>query len=331
MEQQPPQPGYTDTELFVPPSTRSPSPFEVAILLCTYNGQAFLKEQIDSILAQTHQEWTLYISDDGSTDKTIELLEEYQLLIDEQRIKIFNGPRKGFAANFMSLIRNKGIKADFFAFSDQDDIWKNNKLERSIQHLALLPSDLPALYCSRTRLIDEDQNNIGFSPEFKREPTFKNALIQSISGANTMLLNNAARELLSLIPDTMKIVAHDWLAYLLTTACGGRVVYDQEPTLDYRQHGGNLIGAGSSIKERMIRFQKLIDGQFRDWSDLNLKALEIVENKLPPENHQTLIDFRQGRQDSFFTRLRLMKKSGIYRQTLMDNISLAIAICLNKI
>ncbi|PTU04297.1 glycosyl transferase family 2 [Pseudomonas sp. HMWF031] len=310
---------------------KSPSTLEVAILLCTYNGHAFLKEQIDSFIAQTHQKWTLYISDDGSTDGTLALLENYQDLIDTKRIQVFTGPRAGFAENFMSLVRNQSIKADFFAFSDQDDIWFNNKLERSIRQLESLPAQRPALYCSRTRLIDENRKIIGFSPEFKRAPTFQNALIQSLAGANTMLLNGAARDLLNKIPQSMTIVAHDWFTYLLTTACGGTVIYDCEPTLDYRQHGGNVIGANSSLKERVIRLGKLIDGRFRRWSDSNLQILELLEEQLTPVNRQTLNDFKQGRQSSFFRRFRLMKKSGVYRQTRVGNISLILAICLNKI
>lgn len=331
MDQQPPLSGRSDAELFVENSRSSLTAPEVAILLCTFNGCTFLKEQIDSFIAQTHQKWTLYISDDGSTDGTLALLENYQDLINSQRIQVFSGPRAGFAENFMSLVRNENIKADFFAFSDQDDIWFNNKLERSIRQLESLPPHLPALYCSRTRLIDQDRKIIGFSPDFKRPPVFQNALIQSIAGANTMLLNSAARDLLNKIPHTMTVVAHDWLTYLLTTACGGNVIYDSEPTLDYRQHGGNVIGANSGFKERLIRLGKLIDGRFSRWSDSNLQILELLEGELTPVNRQTLNDFKHGRQSSIFKRFRLMKKSGVYRQTLAGNISLILAICLNKI
>ncbi|HHS7809896.1 TPA: glycosyltransferase family 2 protein [Pseudomonas putida] len=331
MEQQPPRPNQSDTAQIVAPIVRSPSFHEIAILLCTYNGQEFLKEQIDSILAQTYKKWTLYVSDDGSTDTTIELLKKYQLLLGEDRIIIFPGPRKGFAANFMSLVRSKNINADFIAFCDQDDIWVSNKLERGMQHLSTSPANVPALYCSRTRFIDEYRNIIGYSPEFKRAPVFKNALVQSISGANTMLLNSAARDLLNLIPESQEIVAHDWLAYLLTSACGGKVIFDLEPTLEYRQHSGNIIGAGSGAKKKLIRLSKLIDGRFRKWSNLNLKALEVVKDRLTEENQKTLKNFKTGRESSILKRIRLMKKSGIYRQTFTDNIILMIAVCLNKI
>lgn len=326
MEQQTAQPA-----LSVKKPTESNSAYEVAILLCTYNGQMFLKEQIDSFVDQTHKKWTLYISDDGSNDGTLSILEDYKHLIEENRIKLFTGPCAGFAQNFMSLIRNDRISADFYAFSDQDDIWFKDKLERSIYQLNALPQNLPAMYCSRTRLIDEKSNIIGFSPKFTRAPKFQNALIQSIAGANTMLINNHVRNLLNLIPRNMNIIAHDWLTYLLTSGCGGNVVYDIQPTLDYRQHGGNVIGANVGIKERVIRLGKLIDGRFRHWSDSNIEILEHLQDHLTETNKKTLYAFRQSRKSSIFTRLNLINKSGVYRQTLKGNISLFLAVLFNKI
>ncbi|WP_325918160.1 glycosyltransferase family 2 protein [Pseudomonas frederiksbergensis] len=330
MQHQPPPPHRPNIDLSIMPE-KPLSTCSVAILMCTYNGQAYLEEQINSLIAQTHQNWTLYISDDGSTDGTVTLLNNYRDLIKSRRIHIYSGPRQGFAENFMSLIRNSDINAEFYAFSDQDDIWFDEKLERSIKALKKLPVDQPALYCSRTRLIDKKGKVIGFSPAFNQPPAFQNALIQSIAGANTMLLNNAARNLLKKIPSGTNIVAHDWLSYLLTTAHGGKVIYDPEPTLDYRQHEANVIGANSSLKERVIRIGKLFDGRFQQWTDSNLRILRVVEDDLPSVNRQMLDEFRLGRNSSIFTRLRLMKRSGIYRQTIAGNITLILAICLNKI
>ena len=331
MNQQSPQPYNSATERLLQTAMTSPSTLEVAILLCTYNGRAFLKEQIDSFIAQTHKKWTLYVSDDGSKDGTLELLQNYPELIATKRLQIFSGPRAGFSQNFMSLVRNQKINADFFAFSDQDDVWFSDKLERSLQQLAAFPQDVPALYCSRTRLVDENCKVIGHSPNFKKQPAFQNALIQSLAGANTMLFNGATRELLTRIPSHTTVVAHDWLTYLLTTAWCGNVVYDSQPTLDYRQHGNNVIGANSSLRERMIRVSKVINGRFRYWSDINMEILECFGESLPLATRQTLNDFRQGRQCSIIKRFALMRKSGIYRQTLAGNISLILAIFLNKI
>jgi glycosyltransferase involved in cell wall biosynthesis len=303
----------------------------VAILLCTYNGSAFLESQLESFAAQTHTRWVIYASDDGSSDKTLDILTGFQKKYGQDRLITFNGPCQGFARNFMSLVKNHSITADYFAFSDQDDIWLEDKLERSLAKLTGSPDSVPALYCSRTRLIDADRRVIGFSPLFTKPPGFRNALVQSLAGANTMLINNAARDLLAETEDEAHVVAHDWLAYLLVSGCGGKVIYDPAPTLDYRQHGGNLIGANSGLRERLARICKMCSGRFSEWSSKNLYILSSLKPKLTPENRLTLSDFEQARQSSLLQRLCLMRKSGVYRQTPQGNVSLIVAAFLNKI
>ncbi|SEN06359.1 Glycosyl transferase family 2 [Pseudomonas sp. ok272] len=303
---------------------------KVAILLCTYNGAEFLDEQLQSIIRQTHKNWVIYASDDGSDDDTLGLLTSAQQSLGESRLVIFNGPRQGFAKNFLSLIKNESITADYFAFSDQDDIWFEDKLERSITQLHFA-SGTPAFYCSRTRLISADKRVLGFSPLFSAPPHFCNALVQSIAGANTMLINTQARALLALTPEDAVIVAHDWLTYLLITGCGGKVIYDPLPTLDYRQHSGNLIGANAGFNDKLVRISKMWSGRFSEWSNQNLLVLESFQQKLTQNSQLTLDRFKTARKSSFFQRIRLMKKAGVYRQTAQGNVSLFAAVCLNCI
>jgi glycosyltransferase involved in cell wall biosynthesis len=303
----------------------------VAILLCTYNGSAFLESQLESFAAQTHENWVIYASDDGSSDETLDILTDFQKKYGQDRLFAFEGPRQGFAKNFMSLVKNQTITADYFAFSDQDDIWLEDKLERSLAKLMGSPDSVPVLYCSRTRLIDANRRVIGFSPLFTSPPGFRNALVQSLAGANTMLINNAARDLLAETADDAHVVAHDWLTYLVVSGAGGKVIYDPTPTLDYRQHGGNLIGANSSLKDRLIRISKMFSGRFSDWSSQNIYILGNLRPKLTPENRLTLSDFEQARQSSLLRRLYLMRKSRVYRQTPQGNVSLIVAAFLNKI
>ncbi|MEX5683707.1 glycosyltransferase family 2 protein [Pseudomonas silesiensis] len=306
------------------------SSVKVAILLCTYNGAEFLGEQLQSFIRQTHKNWVIYASDDGSNDNTLDILKTLQKKVGKDRLFILNGPRQGFAKNFLSLIKNKSIKADYFAFSDQDDIWFEDKLERSIARLNFA-ANTPALYCSRTRLVSADKHILGFSPLFSAPPHFCNALVQSIAGANTMLINARARALLTHTPENAVIVAHDWLTYLLVTGCGGVVIYDPIPTLDYRQHSGNLIGANAGIRDQIIRISKMCSGRFSEWSNQNLLVLDSFKQKLAPDSRLTLDRFKTARQSPFFQRLRLMKKAGVYRQTARGNVSLFVATCLNSI
>ncbi|VVM68117.1 glycosyltransferase family 2 protein [Pseudomonas viridiflava] len=303
----------------------------VAILMCTYNGEAYLKGQLDSFHDQTFSDWTLYVSDDASTDETRNILLDYQHRWGSDRLIIFDGPCNGFAENFISLVRRPELKGDYFAFSDQDDIWFDDKLTRSVGRLESLSGKKPALYCSTTRLVDADLNVIGVSKLFTRPPSFQNALVQSIAGANTMLINRAARQLLLQLPDRAPLIAHDWLAYLLVTGCGGKVIYEAEPTLDYRQHSGNLIGANASSRDRLIRLRKMLSGRFVKWNDANMIVLKKMEQMLTEENRHVLAHFDHGRQQRFFKRMQMLRKAGIYRQTPQGNLSLLLAACLGKI
>ncbi|CAI8773680.1 MULTISPECIES: glycosyltransferase family 2 protein [Pseudomonas syringae group] len=299
--------------------------------MCTYNGAAYLREQLESFAAQTFSDWVLYVSDDASTDDTLRILSDYQVLWGNQRLVIFNGPCKGFAENFISLVQRPEIEADYFAFSDQDDVWFSDKLERSVNRLEHLDSSKPALYCSRTRLVDADLKVIGVSPLFSKPPSFKNALVQSLAGANTMLINQTARGLLVRLPEHSPLIAHDWLTYLLVTGCGGEVCYDAQPCLDYRQHSGNLIGANASTRDRLVRFRKMLSGRFIEWNDANVAILKGMERVLTVENRAVLTDFDNGRKQPFFKRVSSLRKAGIYRQTVQGNLSLVVAICLRRV
>lgn len=304
---------------------------KVAILLCTYHGQRYLAEQLDSFAAQTHANWEVWASDDGSRDDTRAILEIYQQQWPKGRLSIHSGPGEGFAANFLSLTCKAGIAADYYAYSDQDDIWEPNKLARAVQYLDTIPGDVPALYCARTRLVDANNNEIGVSPLFRKSPSFANALIQSIGGGNTMVFNNAARNLLREAGDKLPIITHDWWAYMVVTGCGGKVFYDSEPTLRYRQHDGNLVGVNATWPARFKRIRMLWHGRFRGWNDNNIVALRSLRHRLTPENIAMMERFVKAREMSLIPRLICLKRSGFYRQTFLGNLGLVAAAVFRKI
>lgn len=304
---------------------------DIAILMCTYNGEAFLREQLESFASQTCGSWKLYVSDDGSTDATRQILAQYQQRWGAERLQVFDGPGQGFANNFISLLKRPAVKGRFYAFSDQDDVWFSDKLERSLACLVTTPAEKPALYCSRTQLVDSARNAAGYSPLFSRPPSFRNALVQSLAGANTMLINQAARDVLMQLPEGASIVAHDWLAYILVTGCGGTVIYDPQASLEYRQHGDNLIGANNSLKDRLKRLRKMLSGRFVKWNDANVQILRAMAPLLTQENRAILADFESGRRAGLSSRLCALRRSGVYRQTLVGNLTLVIAAFLARI
>lgn len=304
---------------------------KVAILLCTYQGQRYLAEQLASFETQSHSNWSVWASDDGSKDDTRAILETHKKKWPEGRLFAISGPAEGFAANFVSLTCNDLIEADFYAYSDQDDIWEVDKLTRAVRWLQSLPAGVPGLYCSRSRLVDADNNEIGLSPLFSRSPSFANALMQNIGGGNTMVFNNSARRLLREVGENRSIVTHDWWAYMLVTGCGGQVFYDTEPTLRYRQHSCNIVGTNTGWMSRFKRIRMLFQGRFKQWGDSNVVVLSSLEHRLTPENRKILRRFIAARKMSLIPRLIHLKRVGIYRQTLLGNIGLIAAAVFGKI
>ncbi|MBK7264433.1 MAG: glycosyltransferase family 2 protein [Rubrivivax sp.] len=308
-----------------------PSVPTVAVLMCTMQGQHFLAEQLNSIATQSHPRWAIWASDDGSDDHTHAILEYYQSHWGEDRISIHAGPAVGSTANFLSLTCRADIDADYFAYADQDDIWESDKLERAVNWLKTVPDGVPALYGSRTLLVDTRNQHIGYSPLFERTPDFRNALVQSIAGGNTMVFNRAARDLLRQAGDNVEAVTHDWWAYMLVTGCGGQVHYDPYPTVRYRQHNGNQFGSNISPLAQLRRARLLLQGRFRGWVDANLRALGRVRHLMTEENQRVLDQFAQARKRAIWARLPGLMRSGVFRQTLLGNLGLAVAALIKRL
>ena len=303
----------------------------IAILLATYNGAAFIADQLDSIERQSHRNWRVYASDDGSSDGTQAILGSYRERWGAERLRISQGPRCGHAANFLSLVQDATIEADYYAFCDQDDVWLKDKLERAIKSISSVGEKKPALYGSRTELIDGRGRSYGLSIHFRRQACLKNALVQSLAGGNTMVFNNETRLCLKLIPTIQDVIAHDWATYLLVTACEGLVIYDATPSVKYRQHGENIIGSNNKLSGRLMRIVRLFMGHFVTYSENNIALLALVSSKVPAQNQSTIAEFQKMRRETLFNRLALFKKSGLYRQTVFENVGLWIAVLFKKI
>lgn len=303
----------------------------IALLMCTYNGERFLKAQLDSIARQTYPLWKLFISDHGSQDKTLSILRRFQSDNPDKNIEIQSKANQGFAKNFMSLVCRSHINADYFAFSDHDDVWLPEKLETALTWLMTVSDETPALFCSRTELIDENDKKLGFSPLFRLKPSFKNALVQNVGGGNTMVFNNAARQLLITCGDEKEMVSHDWWLYMLVTACGGTVFYSSYPTVLYRQHDKNVIGSNMGFKPRLMRIKKLLKGDFKKWNDLHVRNLSDVYPHMTDANKKTFDAFRTSRNLGLFKRSIGILKSRLYRQTFLGNLGLIAATILKKL
>lgn len=328
-----PAQGAAGARAHADPAGSDPALPKVAILLCTYQGQDHLDGQLESFARQTHTNWRVWASDDGSVDGTLAILENYGSRWAPGRLSIQAGPRAGVAKNFLQLACLDAIDEDvaYFAFSDQDDIWESDKLERAVHSLQAVPPGVPALYCSRTRLVDENDAEIGLSPLFMRQPSFANALVQSIGGGNTMVFNRAALERIRAAGASVPAAFHDWWAYLVVMGCGGTVLYDSYPSLRYRQHQANVFGTNITWRSKWVRIRGLWSGRFRRWNDGNIAALRAVSDQLTPENRDLLERFASARDKSLVPRLVNLRRCGIHRQTLLGNLGLLAAAVLKKI
>ncbi|MDR3205167.1 MAG: glycosyltransferase family 2 protein [Deltaproteobacteria bacterium] len=305
---------------------------EVAILMCTYNGVPFLREQLNSIKNQTFHNWCLWVSDDGSSDETLEILKKWAKEIGQDRVKILSGPKLGFCQNFLSLTANSDIRADIFFWSDQDDIWLPKKIERAINVIKSVDSEKAVLYGGRTILVDRNNQEYGFSPLFNlHPPSLENALLQNLAGGNTIAFNQKARYLITLGLG-FPLVSHDWWAYLVICGCGGMLFYDEIPMVRYRQHGRNLIGSNISLSAKLKRFNCLLNKRFKHWVLQNINALDYAKPYLTSSNRNLLENFNKLRKSrNFFERYKLLKITNVHCQKFMQSIILKIALLLKII
>lgn len=298
--------------------------------MATYNGARFLDEQMMSLAAQEAADTDIFVSDDGSSDETLELIARWKKQLSCGTIELRQGPGQGFAENFRSLIRDAPESYDYYAYSDQDDIWLADKFATAAGKLSTLP-DGPACYCGRTQSIDEYGNPLGLSPLMARKPAFSNAIVQSIAGGNTMVINAELMALLRKSANRAKFVSHDWWTYIMATGSGATVIYDAEPKVLYRQHAGNLVGKNNSTNARLRRIRMAWDHQFARWTDTNLEALRLNQDLLTPSARETLRHFSSARSRSQLRFAWLVLTGTFYRQTWMGNASLTAAAALKRL
>jgi len=302
----------------------------VAILMATYNGSRFIQQQLDSIIHQRYTNWSLWISDDGSNDGTRDLITEFARQVPGNKISMVKGPGLGATRNFMALLNNPKIVADFVSLADQDDFWLPDHISRAV---ANAPRDTlhPFLFCGPTIYVDENSNQIGRSAPIIQEPSFANALVQSIAGGNTMVLNKAAHDLFRKTSSTVDIDLHDWWIYQIVSGAGGAVVFDEVATVHYRQHSKNEIGSNSSLSAKAVRQWSMLGNKLSEINATNIDALSNNQNLLDQNSRSLLAGFSELRSLSGFASLRALKKLGLYRQTRNGMFSLRLAAFLGKL
>lgn len=310
-------------------SYRITSPDHVTVLMATYDGARFLVEQLNSLTAQSHKNWSLIASDDGSTDRTVEILRDFTASHRGNPITVLRGPGNGAAQNFLSLLRASG-SSPFVAFADQDDVWFPEKLGRAIR--ALEGRSGPALYGARTKIFETSLSHGRASPLNRHLPSFGNALIQNFAGGNTMVMNRKASELLQgasrLAGD---VFAHDWWCYQMVTGIGGTAIYDPKPCLGYRQHEQNLIGSNDRFTDGLRRLGSVCTGEWKLRIRTHLEALTKTKPLLTPQARNTLGALQDLSEFPALARPRMLAKAGIYHQRRRGHVALCLAAIAGRI
>ena len=289
----------------------------VAILLSTYNGERFLAEQLASLAAQTHRDWVLFWRDDGSTDGTSGLLRDFAAGPAHGRsVQVDGGTRIGPTPSFLRVLSAAAAASfDAFAFADQDDVWLPDKLARGARALGLAPLDTPALYCARQVFVNEALSRIGISCRLRRAPGFPAALTQNIATGCTLMLNHAAAALVSRSrppPGSH----HDWWSYLLVAAAGGKILADDTPSVLYRQHGRNLVGAPPSMPRRALGALRRGPDVFMNVFRQQVVALAEQPHLLSDGSRDQVQAVAASLRGGVLDRMRVLRRTrGLYRQT----------------
>ncbi len=293
---------------------------KVQVLMATYNGMRYIREQLDSIYAQESVEVSLLVRDDGSTDGTQDLLQSEQ---EAGRLRWYTGPNLKPARGFMQLL-NDAPDAPLYAFSDHDDVWLSDKLRTAVD--AIGKEQGPALYFCQTKLVDTQLCQLPQVPIYPRL-TYGEALLSQFVSGCTMVFNHALRQrVCQYVPKYLRM--HDMWIYDIALALGGRVVFDSVPHILYRQHAGNYVGLNTSILARFKEsFRRVREGEHIR-SRTARELLQGYAVDMTPEN--LLLTQRVAYSNSLSNKLHLLFDSRLRTWRTSINMSGRLLILLNR-
>lgn len=300
---------------------------QVVVLMSTYQGERYVQTQLQSILLQLPSDGRVLVRDDGSSDGTVDQV----LALQDKRIVLYRGQNLGFGQSFLTLLSLAPTDADMVMFADQDDFWLPEKVDRAWQQLRHFDQQ-PALYASAQMLADKDLQPLHSTLPWPKPPCLSNAIIENIVTGCTAALNRPAVALLQRagVPNSVRF--HDWWMYLVLSAFG-TVVYDDQPTLLYRQHGGNVIGHGVGWLGRQARMASFL--LKNDWVGIllgQIKALlENYADLLPTASRKWLLQHFCVYDDRVAPRWRFIIAPRTYRQIGTHEFPLRLLLALHKL
>lgn len=294
--------------------------------MSTYNGEKYVGEQIESILSQTYKNIEIYVRDDGSKDGTIDILDKYA---KNNSIHLVKGENKGFIGSFMSLVADS-VDSDYYAFSDQDDVWQPNKIEYAVEMLEKEDNSKPNLYFSNYDYYDEDMNYVSHCKDYKKGPSFRNSLVDCITLGFNSVMNKCARDM---VVENLPAhsCGHDWWVYMVCAAFG-KVIYDKRYTVKYRRLSTSVSPGGKGfIKFQVWRFKKFfVNDYFKDVRGQLKEFYDIYGDELNDNDTKSILLFTgEGSKISKWFKKVFAIKS--FRQGFVDEVFIRIVYFIGKL
>lgn len=241
---------HTDSERYERTAKKEHS---VTVVMPTYNGEKYLKEQLDSLIAQKGVKVNILVRDDGSKDGTVDILEDYQ---ERGLLKWYTGEHLNVQKGNLDLLKN-APKSDYYAFCDQDDVWDEDKLLIAVTELDELDNSKPAMYYCGQRLVDENLDLISVHPISADRSPHTNFLISNVAGCTAVFNQELVDAVNSAEPEF--ILMHDSWLFKVCLALGGSYYADRAAHINYRQHGNNVAGLNSGMKGKMRQVKRYLD------------------------------------------------------------------------
>lgn len=298
----------------------------IQILLSTYNGEKYLRDQLDSYLTlEQADRIKVLIRDDGSCDGTREILQEYAY---DKRFHVEYGDHIGTNASYQWLLENADSSCKYFAFSDQDDVWLPHKLSVAEAALEQCSQEELLLFASRSQITNEDLQTIGYSLNPKSGLSFYNAMIQNVLPGHTQVFNNSLRRELCR-HGVLNAHVVDWWLYLVASA-KGRAIFCPECTVLHRQHNNNTVGYQMGFFMNLSKRIRYIRNGKGNAISLQLQAFfHTYQGGLPDEYEEEIQRYLDG-LGSFRKRIRYLMKSRVYRQRRWESFLFSILYLIGK-
>lgn len=287
----------------------------VTVVMASYNGERYIRQQIDSLLAQKGVDVQILVRDDGSKDSTTAILDEFK---SKNALKWYTGKHLNVAYGFLSLLKYAS-RTDYYAFCDQDDVWKENKLAAAVEMLRKEDNSIPLLYYSATDLVDAELKLITIHEIKTNRSPLGRFFFPDISG-NTIVINNRLRDLL--VTDIPKGIAiHDKWAVQLCLATGGKCVGDPVSHILYRQHGRNVVGMETTLIQKACKFYRVaMKGE-----DIHLRLLAQNYGNLLVEPYKKYILMNEKEHLSYREKMELLKD----KELNIGNAFFKLAFCIH--